>query len=234
MSQNLNRIACLDGLRALAIMLMVIYHFFFDLHYFGLYDTNLNESGSWRVFRYIILSLFLICVGISLALSHEKGIRWKAYWKRLAWLFGACVLVSAGSYTQFPNSWIYFGVLHFILFSSLVALPLVRWPNVALGLSVLILLAYNAGFMSTPSLFSMLHPYLHLPHRTEDLVPVFPWLALVFFGVYVGRYQLFNVPALSANTPHWAQKLSQRSLLIYLIHQPVLFMLIEGTLYLVA
>ncbi len=212
----------LDFIRALAIVLMVVYHFNFDLFVFGVHDINPNNHVEWRAFRYLIMTLFLVCVGISIVLSHTPHIRVKKLIRRLIILGLASIVVSIGSYTQFPNSWIYFGILHFILIGSVVALLFRNNPNVALSVALIILLLYNADWIGVHGLFEWVQPWLGLPYRSEDSVPLIPWISAVLIGIYVGHYRLYVFTQNEQYSQRIIAFMSKYSLWIYLIHQPIL------------
>jgi uncharacterized membrane protein len=61
---------------------------------------------------------------------------------------------------------------------------------------------------------------------TEDYVPLLPWLGVVLVGVAVGHWLLARernaITALNRATPAWLTWLGRHSLLVYLVHQPVL------------
>lgn len=218
------RLHYLDVIRGTAIILMTIYHFCFDLDNFQYIQLDMDRDIFWRVFRYMIVSMFLVTMGISLALTHSTGLCWKCLRKRSIFLGGAAILVSIGSYLQFPQSWIYFGILHFILFASWAALPFINQATLSLVTAMIILWGSYSGWLHTRPLFDTLQPLLHLPKGyTEDLVNVFPWFAAVLIGIFVAAMGWHKIPRLSPAP--WNQKiafLGRHALLIYLIHQPLL------------
>ena len=59
-TQRLNRI---DLLRAAAMLWMTVYHFCFDLDYFGLIHQAFLSDPFWTTQRTLIVSLFLLCAG---------------------------------------------------------------------------------------------------------------------------------------------------------------------------
>ena len=220
-----NRLHYLDVVRGFAIILMVIYHFSFDLDNFNYIQIDMDHSLFWKSFRAVIVTLFLTTMGISLALTHQKSICWPCMKKRSLFLGGASILVSVGSYLQFPESWIYFGILHFILFASWLGLLFVGKPWLSLISAIVILVGYVFGWLHTRGLFELVHDPLHLPVRyTEDMVNIFPWFAPVLIGIFIVAKGWHLYPHL---TPSWlSQKVAfmgRHSLIIYLIHQPILF-----------
>ena len=220
-----SRLHYLDVVRGFAIILMVIYHFSFDLDNFNYIQIDMDHSLFWRSFRAVIVTLFLTTMGISLALTHQKGICWSCMKKRTLFLGVASILVSVGSYVQFPESWIYFGILHFILFASWLGLFFVGKPWLSLISAIVILIGYVFGWLHTRGLFELVNQPLHLPVRyTEDMVNIFPWFAPVLIGIFIVAKGWHLLPHL---TPSFISEkvgfMGRHSLIIYLIHQPILF-----------
>lgn len=208
---------------------MVCYHFCFDLNFFGLTHFDFNHDPLWLGFRAFILSLFLGLVGVSLILATADGLNFRRYFSRLGWLAACAALTSITSRMLFPESWIFFGVLHFILLASILGLAFTRlyWAN--LGLGILLILA---GLALQFPLFD--HSWLQwiglMTHKpiTEDYVPLLPWLGVVLVGLFLGKLFLRSA---------WRQALSgwhsdcaiartlalagRHSLLIYVLHQPI-------------
>jgi len=227
------RYPLVDALRGTAVLLMVIYHFSFDLNYFKQVHFDFYHDPFWLGFRTLIVSLFLLLVGVSLHLATRFGLDRRRYLRRLALLACCALLVSLGSYLVFPASMIYFGILHFIFFASLLGLVMLRfyWINLIAGLGLIML-----GWRFQHPLFDL--PALQwiglMTHKpiTEDYVPLLPWFGVVMIGLFLGR-KFFNgswVPV-GRWQGRWQQALmlgGRHSLLIYMIHQPLLF----GLLYL--
>ena len=106
------RLATIDSLRGVAIVWMTVFHFCFDLAYFGWSKQNLYVDPFWTWQRTAIVSLFLFCAGLGQATAVAQSQSWNRFWKRWAQIAGCSLLVTAGSYLMFPKSFIYFGVLH--------------------------------------------------------------------------------------------------------------------------
>jgi uncharacterized membrane protein len=203
---------------------MAIFHFGYDLSVFG-YLTFDARAPFWSIFRGIIVTLFFISVGASLVLANQKGIRWRAFWLRELKIVAGAMTFSLVTLFLYPDNWIWFGVLHFIAVASVLALPLVYTPRLALlsGLAILLLFNMTDWFNLAP-LYQQLRDPLTLPNRTMDLTRLIPWLGVVYIGIYVGHRRFFGVnrlPGLPSSGPFiW---LSRHSLAFYMIHQIPLY-----------
>jgi len=223
------RIEGLDTFRGWAILLMISYHFTYDLDLFKIISVNMNHTIGFLIFRYSIMTMFLLGVGISLALVHKHTIKWGNVKKRVLQLGIASTLVSIATYTQFAQTWVYFGILHFIFIASFLALLFLPYPKITLLTAILVFLGYFTNVLHMHGIFSLLQPLLQLPKYTEDLVPLFPWFAIVLLGIFIVQHdfqeKIFSLKFLNAkNTFNQLLKImGKHSLLIYLAHQPILF-----------
>lgn len=230
------RFAAIDVLRGCAVALMVAYHFCFDLQYYGWIQANFNGDPFWLKARAFIVSLFLGVVGISLVLANRNAIDWRAWLRRFGILAGCAALVSASSYVLFPRSWIFFGVLHFVAVASVLGLVFLRWPRLDLVMGILLVVVGSTvelPFFDQPGL-QWLGLMTYKPF-TEDYVPLLPWFGVVLIGLFLGRLALREkrLAPLMAWRPKGAPGRAlafagRHSLLIYMLHQPLLM----GALYL--
>ena len=225
----------LDFIRGSAIVLMIIFHLCFDLNNFHFISIDIYNqySRDWFYFRMLILTLFMLSVGISLTLAHQNILNKKKIFKRFFTLSLASFAISISSYVTFPNSWIYFGVIHFVTITSVLLLPFVGFPIISLFIGSLIVIFFNINLINMHWLYTLVAPIIHLPYHTEDLVPFTPWLGVVLIGIFLGKKELFLFPLKSNTFTDKITFLGKHSLLIYLIHQPLFFGLIAGIDYLV-
>ncbi len=136
------RLIPLDVARTLAVVCMVIFHFTFDLALFGKIPPGTMSEPFWYYFARFIAGSFLFLSGVSLWLSHGRGIRWPAFWKRWARIAAAAALVTTASIWLVPGGTIWFGILHAMAATALIGVLALRlpWP-VTLALAALILAA---------------------------------------------------------------------------------------------
>jgi uncharacterized membrane protein len=216
----------LDALRGAAILAMVAYHFSFDLHYFGVTPWDFYRDPFWLNARTLILSSFLLIAGISLVLAERRGASPDRFRRHIARIAACALAVSAASWLLFPESWIWFGVLHAIAVSLVLARPLVRRPAVALAIGIAVILAGNlwSNAMFDSRALGWLG-FMTAKPRTEDYVPLFPWAGLLLVGVGAGHALLragLRPIAFAARWPRGMAWLGRHSLAVYMVHQPVL------------
>ncbi len=228
-----NRLLALDLYRALGVVLMVLFHFTYDLHHFGFIETDTTQVPFWIYLRTIIVVLFMSAVGMSLYLVYANRYDKQKHIRRLALLAMASTAISIVTYLIFPHSWIYFGVLHMIFVASLIGPLFTRIPNISGALGVLIITLYTTKTLSMYPLFELLQIPLHLPpHHTEDLAPFIPWFGVVLIGIFImhhGCLQKIILPQTKViEKITW---LGRHSLAIYLIHQPLLFAILAPLAY---
>ncbi|MEZ5703012.1 MAG: heparan-alpha-glucosaminide N-acetyltransferase [Burkholderiaceae bacterium] len=183
---------------------MTVYHFCFDLNLHGLLREDFYQDPFWTWQRTAIVSLFLFTAGLSQAVALHQGQGWSRFWRRWAQVAGGALLVSLGSWLMFPNSFIYFGILHGIAVMLVVARLTAGWgvwlwPFGALAISLKWFAPWVIGavpflhFLDLPG-FNALGFISRLP-VTEDYAPVLPWLGVVWWGVAAGRWALTHRPA---------------------------------------
>lgn len=232
------RLAFIDASRGMALLAMAIYHFVWDLEFFGYVAAGTAGSGGWKLFARLIASSFLFLAGYSLVLGQWPKIRIDAFMRRFAKIAGAAALITVATYFAFPNTFIFFGILHAIAAASVIGLVFLRLPAVISFVAAAAAIA--APFYLRSSVFDA--PWLWwvglsetLP-RSNDYVPLLPWLGPVLLGL--GTAKLVHarlVSALANRQPAdskgklWMTPFvfgGRHSLAIYLIHQPVLIGLV--------
>jgi uncharacterized membrane protein len=226
------RIAAIDAIRGVAIVAMVVYHAAFDLGARSLIAVNVLSDPGWIVFARLIASTFLLLVGAGLVLATRNGLKVRPYLRRLGLIAGAAGLVSLVTWRVELEAFVFFGILHQIAVASVLALPFLWLPSVAVVPIAAAVIAlpffYASPVFDWPPLW-----WVGLSSTTPvtvDYVPIFPWFGVVLFGILAGRLLIADFtdspfgrwrPAdFAGKAAVWA---GRWSLLIYLIHQPILY-----------
>ncbi len=225
-----------DLLRGLAVVMMIVFHFFYDINYLGIHEVN-TSSGFWFYFARITAGLFILLVGVSLVLSSSraeaqgKGEQvFMEFLKRGIWIFSLGLAVTVATYFLVGEGFIVFGILHFIGISIILAYPFLRLKAWNLGLgaaAIAVGLFLQSQSVSYPWLL-----WLGIAPEgfyTLDYIPIFPWFGVVLIGIFLGDAlyggyrRRFILPDLSALALVSALcLLGQNSLFVYLIHQPLI------------
>lgn len=224
------RLDAIDVTRGVALVAMAVYHFSWDLEFFGYVERGTAQSFPLREFARAIASSFLFLAGLGLLMAQGLTFKPGQFLKRLLKIAGAAALITVASYHFAPSSFIFFGILHAIAAFSVIGLLLRRingWLLLALSVLAIVLpQIFRSEMFDTPVLWWIgLAP---TPPVSNDFVPLFPWIGPFIAGMAVARLRnpasfdtVINFRADSRIRGVLAVA-GRHSLLFYLLHQPVL------------
>jgi uncharacterized membrane protein len=227
-----NRYAFLDIIRGSAILLMIVYHFSWDLTFFGLADFRIFTDPKWIWFANIIVIMILGVMGISQVMARRSIFTIRKFLFRFGKIATAAAAVSLATWWMDPGTYVFFGILHHITIASVLLAGAVLLPSWLLVLMTMFV--FSAPFFLVHDLFAPgwllwlgLSPS---PAAAVDYVPLFPWFAIPLSGVVVGRWLVASDRAAGVFTwqsqnrlAHFVRFVGRHSLAIYLTHQPVLY-----------
>jgi uncharacterized membrane protein len=222
-----NRFDRLDALRGTAIVWMMAFHFCFDLNHFHFITQKFSSNPVWTLQRTCIVALFVFCAGMGQSVALRAGQGWPRFWRRWGHVAACALLVSVASYFMFPKSFITFGVLHGMAVMLIVARLTGRASVIMLCVGALLAgclpYFFAHSFFDTPAT-NWVGFTTHKP-RTEDYVPIFPWLGAMWLGMACGQWlQTHRLAWLQGPVPQRLQFLSglgRWPLTIYMLHQPL-------------
>lgn len=234
------RVVEIDLLRGIAIIMMIIYHFLFDLNFFFNAKIPLT-TRVFGIFQKATASLFLLLVGISLYLSNIKSnAPLKKYLKRASKIFLFGMIITVVTFFIVPKYYVIFGVLHLISVSILLSYPFRKFGK----LNLVFALIFIFLGMIIPKINFSSNSLLVLGFHTRDFFsldyfPIFPWFGVVLLGIYLGNLLYKKEMATTKNlTPQknlllkFLATLGRNALGIYLLHQVVLFSLFQLIIFL--
>lgn len=225
----------IDFARGLAIIRMVIFNWSFALFYLKVY--NFKEG---MMFPGLAAPVFIFLAGLSLTISYNRIKNrkpkeiYKKFFLRGLKLFGIALLITVITYLTFPEAFIIFGIINLIAFSVMFGQFFLKYRrlNLFLGLLIIILGFYLQGFRFD-------FPYLlwlgFTPSNffTFDYFPVLPWFGFALLGMYFGNTfykngkRSFKIKDFSNNLiTRFLDFLGRNSLTIYLLHQPLLILIL--------
>ncbi len=228
----------IDFLRGIAIIIMMLFHFLFNLYYFGNLDINLT-TGFWSYFADTGASIFLLLVGISLTLSYSRATLstarlFKKFFKRGLKIFSWGIIITIITRIFLGDMYVIFGVLHLIGVSIILSYPFLKFRgwNVLIGVFCIITGACIENLvMDFPWLLWLgLRP---AQFSTVDYFPLLPWFGVVLIGIFLGNVlypghrRIFYLVDLSHLSPVKSLCfLGKHSLFIYLVHQPIFIVIL--------
>ena len=224
----------LDALRGCAIILMVFLHILWDLDYFGIMPLN---HDLYQI-QFICPFLFLLLVGICLSVSYGKAHEGYTIHSRLLLrgfkIFLLGVALSVITFIVFPDRPIIFGVLHCIGCSIMLSVVFLRLKTYAVlpAIGIIAVGLFFGTIAVTNPTVAHLAIGLHQENvwsTTIDYFPLFPWFGVTLLGIAVGNVlykdnkRQFHLPDLTRYKPvNMMSWLGKYSLLIYLLHQPLI------------
>lgn len=239
------RICMLDELRGIAIIAMIIYHTLYSMTFIFKLKFSYNLLWHAQKFQPFIPILFISLCGIVCSFSHNNM-------KRGIKIFAIAIAITIVTAVFMPSVTIIFGILHFLgialILYSLTEKCLDKIPaHIGAMLTLtLFIIFYNIpyGYIGFKSLFyfklpSQLYSYyplfiIGLPtsnFSSGDYFPLIPNIFLFLLGIYIGK------TIKEKGLPEFMYKrlcppldfLGKHSLLIYIVHQPVII----GILYVI-
>lgn len=244
------RYPLIDLFRGIAILSMVFYHFLWDLVFLGGTVLPWYRGTAGYLWQQSICWTFIFVSGFSLALSLRHRKRASAFKKGLL-LMGIGCLITMATLLFMPAHPIWFGVL-FLLGSSALVMSLLGGrtklpaPAALLFFVLCFVVTRNvpSGFLGFERLTGpALPPFLYTyglagaffgfagnGFFSADYFPFIPWFFLFASGFFTCRSLLKDgtLPSPFSSGSGPVAFLGRHSLLVYLIHQPLLLVLIPG------
>lgn len=220
--KTVGRIWELDFLRGIALILMIYFHIVFDLNEIFNYPISYSSGINYYIGKVSVI-LFIIISGISSSLSKNNI-------KRGLKVLAIAIIITVVTHLFGSEIGIKFGILH------LLGICMILYPVFA-KFSWYILLILGSVFIIIGDLFDRIYVdfnYLFViglrstQFQSSDYYPFFPWSGLFLLGIalskliYTKRSSLFNFDI----KDNIISKLGRNTLLVYVLHQPIILTII--------
>ncbi|SHH72355.1 Uncharacterized membrane protein [Sporobacter termitidis DSM 10068] len=228
------RIDIIDALRGLSVILMVFDHLMYDLVVFMGAPSWFFSNPVFNFLHYVFAGLFIFLSGVSSQFSRSNV-------KRGIKVFAIAIGFTIVTSLPFIDEPIRFGVLHLLGFCMIFyGLTRRAWdaiPRIVAPVVYIVLLVGTAlatGYIKIDASFLWMLGWYQWGFFSADYFPIFPWLFVFLLGTWAGVY------VAERKLPEWFYEkkiaflpaVGKKSLLIYVLHQPVLYGVIMGILYL--
>lgn len=225
-----HRIQAIDIIKGIDIVFMVLFNYSITLNYF-----NLIRIPSNYLYHYIlpvsIASILIFMSGVTAYISYEKHKAKLAsrYFVRGMKLLFFAILITIFTYFFVPRYTIFFGILHFFAVTSFLIPIFIKYNkmNLIAGSSIILSGVY---FQQQTFKFSYLSWLGFVPENlsTFDYFPLIPYMGVILLGIYYGRHIVEKTSNINfkGRLSSIFKFLGKHSLTVYLIHQPLLILLL--------
>jgi len=214
---------------------MLIYHVFFDLNYFNKIQLDMY-APFWYSLPRLIGGTFIFVSGISLALAGSKygnRLTAKTIKRALKFLFWGIII----SLATLPTScMVRFGILHFFGVAIVICHYFAKYRFIPALIGFwIVLLSFIIDKITIDGEYLLWMGITPKIFCTLDYYPLFPWLGVMFFGIFVGNSVFVNNDFKSYNSVELKIPrifnpilfLGRNSLRIYLIQHPLIILFMQ-------
>lgn len=235
----------LDILRGITLISMMLYHTMWDLVYMVGLDIDWYRSEGAYIWQQSICWTFISLAGFCWSLGRRKL-------KRGLIVFGGGLIITLVTIIVMPNQRVVFGVLTLLGSCMLLMIPLDKiWKKTPAVPGMIVSMVFflltkniNDGYLGIGEWKLLELPeswydcgyvmtYLGFTDRnfwSTDYFSLFPWMFLFITGYFLYRVvaarNLLNHPILARIKNRPLAFIGRNSLLIYLLHQPVIYLVI--------
>lgn len=235
------RLNTIDLIRGIAILNMIIYHALWNLAYIFGVEVSLFYSSFAYIWQQLICCTFIILAGFCHFLSKNPLKR------GLITLF-CSFLISFVTILIMPENKILFGILNLIGSLAIILTPFTKLfkkakPLIAIFISIFLFILtkhINKGYLALGNFVllninskfynNLITAYFGFPPSyfySSDYFPILPWIFLYIFGyfLYIFLKQKNWLIYLKHSYFKPLERLGKSSLVIYMLHQVVLYLI---------
>lgn len=242
-----NRLQRIDEIRGFTLISMIIYHFMWDLRYIADFNISWYGGTASNIWQKSICITFIFISGFCFSFGKKRL-------KRSLIIFMCGALISAVTFILMPENRVVFGVLTFLGSAGFITIIVDKLNKIIvskinestfnltmlIGMLLLFISFFNVnfGYIFFPKK-TLLPKYLYdgyfmtfigFPDPSffsTDYFAILPWIFLYLSGYFmqktIGNKQAV-VKYLLNDRFKFISYLGRNSLIIYMVHQPVLYL----------
>ncbi|MDO4508453.1 MAG: heparan-alpha-glucosaminide N-acetyltransferase [Lachnospiraceae bacterium] len=242
-----NRLQRIDEIRGFTLISMIIYHFMWDLRYIADFNISWYGGTASNIWQKSICITFIFISGFCFSFGKKRL-------KRSLIIFMCGALISAVTFILMPENRVVFGVLTFLGSAGFITIIVDKLNKIIvskinestfnltmlIGMLLLFISFFNVnfGYIIFPKK-TLLPKYLYdgyfmtfigFPDPSffsTDYFAILPWIFLYLSGYFmqktIGNKQAV-VKYLLNDRFKFISYLGRNSLIIYMVHQPVLYL----------
>lgn len=232
MEQKRERIWELDALRGFCIVCVIFVHFMFDLVYF--LGKQVDFPPLYTFIQQYGGAIFVVLSGCCATLGSRS-------FRRGVLVFGCGMLITLVTFGMYRMGMaasdvvVKFGVLHLLGVCMMFYPLLKKLPTTALSVLAAAIVAIGYAIQGMRFSVRWLFPlgFVYPGFTSSDFFPLLPQLGWFLLGIVIGRTLYHEKRTLLPGTAQdfflfrFFQWCGRQSLWIYLLHQPVVYGLIE-------
>ncbi len=232
MEQKRERIWELDALRGFCIVCVIFVHFMFDLVYF--LGKQVDFPPLYTFIQQYGGAIFVVLSGCCATLGSRS-------FRRGVLVFGCGMLITLVTFGMYRMGMaasdvvVKFGVLHLLGVCMMLYPLLKKLPTTALSVFASAIVAIGYAIQGMRFSVRWLFPlgFVYPGFTSSDFFPLLPQLGWFLLGIVIGRTLYHEKRTLLPGTAQdfflfrFFQWCGRQSLWIYLLHQPVVYGLIE-------
>ncbi len=223
------RLPLLDVIRGIAIIMMIVFHFAWNLQVFGFVSRDTLMTPGWSALGDVTLFLFLSISGFCMIWFWRDRFTWQGVKRRFIKVGLAALAVTIVTLIIYPNAFVYFGVLHHIALGSVLLAVFRKLSTFHLVAAALLFglapMWFASSFFNPPFWWwTGLNVY---KAGSQDYVPLAPYYWMMLAGAVAAKTAprkrttaILSKDLAPLKPLAWA---GRHSLAIYLIHQPILW-----------
>ncbi len=225
----------IDFIRGLTVILMVIFNWSFTLSFLNAYSFA-GGCLYWFIFPRLIGGSFIFLAGIPIILSYKRleTKLWKIIFRKYSLRGLKLFLIGLGitllTWLLFPQYTVFFGILHLIGLSIMLS-PFFLGKKIGtlyLG-SIIIILGFYIQSLSPQTPLLLWLGLAQENFQTFDYWPLLPWFGVFLLGMFTGETIASRINNIQGSNTILKKAplnliafLGRKSLIVYLVHQPIL------------